>query len=53
MLNSDRQAFSLGGYAPRQCILSTIASLDSGVVNGYPAGISSFNALSAGKLHGG
>ena len=31
----------LGAYAPRQGILSTIVSLDPGVVNGYPAGISS------------
>ena len=29
----------LGAYALRQGILSTIVSLDPGVVNGYPAGI--------------
>ena len=28
----------LGAYALRQGILSTIVSLDPGVVNGYPAG---------------
>ena len=32
----------LGAYALRQGILSTIVSLDPGVVNGYPAGIYSF-----------
>ena len=31
----------LGAYALRQGILSTIVSLDPGVVNGYPAGINS------------
>ena len=32
----------LGAYDPRQGVLSTIVSLDPGVVNGYPAGIYSF-----------
>ena len=32
----------LGAYALRQGILSTIVSLDPGVVNGYPAEIYSF-----------
>ena len=36
---------SLGAYALRQGILSTIVSLDPGVVNGYPAGIYSFEML--------
>ena len=30
----------LGAYAPRQGILSTIVSLDQGIANGYPAGMS-------------
>ena len=37
----------LGAHAPRQGISSTVVSLDPGVVNGYPAGIYSFNTLSA------
>ena len=35
----------LGAYALRQGILSTIVSLDPGVVNGYPAGIYSLKCL--------
>ena len=35
----------LGAYALRQGILSTLASLDPGVVNGYPAGIYSLYGL--------
>ena len=39
----------LGAYALRQCILSTIVSLDPGVVNVYPARISSFQCSSRWK----
>ena len=35
----------LGAYVLRQGILSTIVSLDPGVVNGYPAGIYSLQCL--------
>ena len=44
---------TLGAYAPRQGILSTIVSLDPGVVNGYPAGISSFKCTVRHKVAGG
>ena len=39
-------------YAPRQGILSTIVSLDPGVVNGYLAGIYSLKCFSASGSRG-
>ena len=48
-----RVRIPLGAYALRQGILSTIVSLDPGVVNGYPAEFIPSNALSAERLHEG